>query len=399
MGVTAPTARARRSLASRFDSVTPTRQALLIFAASRVFSSVLLAAMFALATANDWTFASHRINPTFFTFSGSWDSSFYKRIAETGYPTTVPVDGAGNVLPNSWAFLPVFPAIVRALMVTGLPFFTAAVVISLIAGAAATVLLQRLVRTRASAPQARWATVFFCFGPMSFLLQVGYAESLALALTFASLLLLVRRHYLALIPVAAAAALTRPGALAIAVAIGVHLFSRWSGSDRPGWRDRVHIVLAGISVSIAGLAWPVIADSVTGRSGTYLDTEQSWWVGLVGRPGFVPFTPWFIMAGTFLGVVGVVLVVAVVLCFLCWLSRRRMLALGPEIVGFGAAYGVYLFAVFLPQQSIFRLVLPLSPLLADPAFTRTRRRRLVLFWIGVGLQPVAIVTLWFVGFP
>lgn len=63
---------------------------LLIWAASRVVSTLLLATVFVLATANDWTFASYRKDPSFFTFSGSWDASFYRTIAEHGYPAALP---------------------------------------------------------------------------------------------------------------------------------------------------------------------------------------------------------------------------------------------------------------------------------------------------------------------
>jgi hypothetical protein len=55
--------------------------------------------------------------------------------------------------------------------------------------------------------------------------------------------------------------------------------------------------------------------------------------------------------------------------------------------------------VFLPQESIFRLALPLSPLLAADTFTRTARRRRRLLITAIALQPVAIVLLWFIGYP
>jgi hypothetical protein len=143
----------------------------------------------------------------------------------------------------------------------------------------------------------------------------------------------------------------------------------------------------------------VIANAVTSEKNAYLATELSWWVGFVGWQRFIPFAPWFEMAGRYLGAAGVVLVVALATGFVWWLFRRSNRRLGNEIIAFAGSYALYLFAVFLPQESIFRLALPLSPLLAADTFTRTARRRRRLLITAIALQPVAIVLLWFIGYP
>jgi hypothetical protein len=81
------------------------------------------------------------------------------------------------------------------------------------------------------------------------------------------------------------------------------------------------------------------------------------------------------------------------------LTRPSVRALGTEIVAYAASYALYLFAVFLPQQSLFRLLLPLSPLLGAQGLTHSRRARSIVLWVGIALQPVAIVLLWFLGYP
>jgi hypothetical protein len=365
-----------------------------------VISTVLLLAMFMLATAFDWTFASHRTAPDFFTFSGSWDASFYRRIAEGGYPRTLPTDAEGRVLPNPWAFLPVYPMVVRAAMtVTGLPFDPVGVMLSALFGAGAALALYYLLAARVTDRKAFWATAMFCLGPLSFLLQVAYAESLFLLLMFAALLAMVRRHYVAIIPLGVVAAFTRPGVLALSLALGIHLVVRMRSSEPPRPRAIVSILLAGGATAAAGLAWPVIANAVTSEKNAYLATELSWWVGFVGWQRFIPFAPWFEMAGRYLGAAGVVLVVALATGFVWWLFRRSNRRLGNEIIAFAGSYALYLFAVFLPQESIFRLALPLSPLLAADTFTRTARRRRRLLITAIALQPVAIVLLWFIGYP
>lgn len=374
---------------------------LLLWLASRVVSTALLATVYVVATANGWTFASYRRDPSFFTFSGSWDASFYRIIAEHGYPTTLPLDDAGHVAPNAWAFLPVFPALVRVVMpLTGGSFWVAGVLVSALAGAGACVLLYRLVLAVGCSHRARWATALFAFAPTGFLLQVAYAESTFLLLLFGALLALVRRRYWLVAPLGLVAAFTKPGVLALAVALAVHLVVRWVQERRAlPVRDAVAIVVSGLVVAAAGLAWPVIASAVTGRPSAYLDTELSWWVGFVGRQHFAPLTPWFTMAGTWLGPLGIVLVVAVLAGAVWFWWRRDVRALGVDVWAFTASYGLYLVAVFLPQQSLPRLLMPMAPLLGSDVFVRTRRRAVTWLVVGVCLQPVAIVLLWFLGYP
>jgi hypothetical protein len=384
---------------------------LLLWLASRMVSTLLLGTVYLLATANGWHFASYRREPSFATFSGSWDASFYRTIAEHGYPRVLPTDAAGHVVPNPWAFLPLFPGVVRAVMsLTGASFWVAGVLVATLCGAGACVVLFRLVLAVADARRARWATALFAFGATGYLLQVAYAESMFLLLLFGALLALVRRRYGLVAVLGVVAAFTRPGVLALAVAVAVHLVVRWVAARRAAgaaavdgepfpWRERVVVVGTGLVVAAAGLAWPVVASTVTGRPGAYLDTELSWWVGFVGRVDFTPLTPWFLMAGRWLGPAGLVLVVVVLVATAWFLGRRDVRSLGPEVLGFVVAYVAYLVAVFLPQQSLPRLLMPAAPLLGSDVFLATRRRAVGWLVTGVCLQAVAVVLLWFLGFP
>jgi hypothetical protein len=274
------------------------------------------------------------------------------------------------------------------------------VLVATLAGAGACVLLWRLVRAVSDDRRATRATVLFAFAPTGFLLQVAYAESTFLLLLFGALLALVRRRYWLVLPLGLVAAFTKPGVLALAVALAVHLVVRFVQERRAlPVRDAVAIVVAGLGIAAAGLAWPVVASAATGRPDAYLETELSWWVGFVGRQHFAPLTPWFTMASTWLGVTGVVLVVVVLAGALWFWTRRGVRALGVDVVSFTAAYALYLVAVFLPQQSLPRLLAPTAPLLGADVFTVTRRRTIAWLVVGVCLQPVAIVLLWFLGYP
>ncbi|WNY34897.1 hypothetical protein Q9Q99_07370 [Curtobacterium flaccumfaciens] len=242
----------------------------------------------------------------FGAFLVAWDGQYYEQISLHGYPDALPLDAAGNVAQNAWAFLPAFPFTIRALTAsTGVPFDLGAPLVAIVAGLLATFLLHRLVRDRAGHAAAMWAVFFFSCGPLSFLLQVGYAESMFLVLSFGALLALERRRYALLTALGVAAAFTRPGALAIPLVLGVVALVRWVRArretgrvfERFPLREQVGVVAAGLTMVAAGLAWPVIASHVTGTPNAYLETEMSWWVNFIGRVDFVPLTPWFLIAG------------------------------------------------------------------------------------------------------
>jgi hypothetical protein len=257
------------------------------------------------------------------------------------------------------------------------------------------IVLHRLLEPRVGHRSALWAVLLFCFGPLSFVLSVGYAESLSLFLLFSGVLALQRRQYQLVLLTGVVAAFTRPGALALALALAIHLVVRWrterASLDR---RELTRIVVAGAVVAAAGLAWPVVAHLATGEADAYLRTEMAWWVDYVGRPDFVPLTPWFLLAGRWLGVAGIALVLLIVALAAWWLSRPSTARLGHEVHGFVVSFGLYLLAVFLPQQSLFRLLMPMTPLLGTRAVGERPWLRRSLLGAGLVLQPVAAVLLW-----
>jgi len=88
-------------------------------------------------------------------------------------------------------------------------------------------------------------------------------------------------------------------------------------------------------------------------------------------------------------IVLVVLVVAVAALLLRSASVRR---LGPEIRLWSASYLLYLLAVFFPQSSTFRLLMPLSPLWGAVAVPRSR-------WWRLGVLAACLLGQWLWIFP
>ncbi|QIG39793.1 hypothetical protein G5T42_10110 [Microbacterium sp. 4R-513] len=370
----------------------------LVWALGRLVNLALLLTAYAVSQIGHWPFGPDgETAPSFLRFLSGWDADRYGEIASVGYPVMLPVDAAGAVQMNNWAFLPLLPILERVLAsATGMPWQLAGVVISLVASGAACVVLYALLRHVTSARASWWAVVLFSLGPLSFVFVLGYAESLFLLLIFSALLLAVRRRYLLIAPLGVAAAFTRPGALALALALGILLIGRWMlRTEDPLPRSEVvGLVVSGLATATAGLMWPVVADLVTGEPGAYVQTEMAWWVPFLGGGELVPLAPGLVMGWTWLGPLGVLIILGAVAAAFRWIASGPVRALGLEVVGFALSYTLYLFAVFLPTQSLPRLVLPLAPLLADDRLSRTRRRRAWSLAISIALQVVAVFLLW-----
>ena len=342
-----------------------------------------------------WSMGYFRGGADFLSFLASWDTRWYGQVALHGYPTTLPTDAVGNVTYNTWAFLPVFPAISRGVMaVTGLPFGAAGIVVAVLFGAAATLTLHRVLLERFGRTQALWGALFFAFGPLSFLLQVAYAESTFLFFLFLALWFMQRRRYLAMIPFAVVASFVHPGALALAAAIAVQGLHRLWRRHPIAHREWITGVTTILAIVAATLLWPVLASVMSGHPSAYFDTELAWWRAYFGPVIFVPFSPFFLLFGHLAGIWGVVGVVALGAAVLFWVTRRSMRVYGADLWTFVTSYIAYLFAVFLPTQSLLRMLLPLSPLLGHPTLSSTPARRVATLTVSIALQPVAIFLLW-----
>ena len=378
--------------------VVPVTVVLLVgYFAARLVTTGFLAALWAGASSGHWWAAHFDGGAGFLGFLSSWDTRWYERIALHGYPTTLPVDEFGDVKQNPWAFFPVFPTIVRGVtLLTGLDFRIASIVVAVLFGAAATIVLHRVLLLRFRRTQALWGALFFAFGPFSFLLQVGYAESTFAFLLFCALWFMMQRRYLSMLPFALVASFTHPGTLALGAAIGFQGLHRLWRRHPIAHREWITGCVAIAVIVVAALAWPVIVSTATGDPSGYFDTELAWWRQYLGRVIFVPFTPFFLFYGHLWGPIGYVVVAVVLAAVAFWMTRRSTRVYGADLWTFAASYMAYLVAVFLPTQSLLRQLLPLSPLLGHPGLSRTPRRRLVTLAVSIASQPIAIFVLWVV---
>lgn len=357
-----------------------------VFLLSRIVTTTLVLILASVQKANPWT-GDH---PDYFSFANMWDGRWYQIISGWGYPSELPLDATGHVAENAWAFMPVYPGLVRVLMeATGLPWAELAVFVSVVCALGTALLFYRMMIRVLDAGSALFAVALFCFAPLSPLLQFAYAESLYLMLLALALLLLMDRRYALLFPVIAVMALTRPSGLAFALALGLHVVYRFAVRRKDPFPVRERVLAASVTVfsGVMGLAWLLAAAAATGNLMAYTDTELSWRSAYIGHLELMPFTPWFQSADWWLGSpLGPILVALLIVGFAALLFTPAVKRLGVDLRIWVASYALYLLAVFFPQSSVFRLLMPMFPLLGALAVPRSRIYRVALLLIGVALQ-------------
>ncbi len=348
-------------------------QVLVAYAASRVLAGVIieLAARWAQNPAG-----VGNLHPDYLDMVSIWDGEWYRQIAEQGYPPQLPHGEIGTVDYNSWAFFPVFPMLVRLVMVTGLPFSIAASAVNLVAGAAAALVIWRLFSQLPGHAHDRLAVLavaLWCLLPPAPVLQVAYTEALAALLLAATLLLLVRRQYLWAVPVVLLLGLTRAVAAPLVAVVLWHALVRWRARSRDPWPASARWSWGALltATGVSALLWPAVVGFVTGVPDAFFQTQAAWGQ----KPTDGPFLPWLTWAWDQAGLLGVLLLLGAVAAGLHVLVGRHTAWLSTEVRVFGVVYPVYLLAVVRPITSMWRFLLLDLPIAAALASAAARGAR------------------------
>jgi hypothetical protein len=166
---------------------------------------------------------------------GSWDGTWYVRIAQLGYPDHVPAHITYGQIEARAAFFPLFPWLIRVTnhLIPG-DIVVAALVTNVVLGGVFVYLVGRIARHAFDADVARRAMVLTALFPGSVVFSFAYAEALLLVLAAACLLALLQRRWWLAGALGALATFTRPNGVAVVAACVVAAWFAWP-RDRE-WR-------------------------------------------------------------------------------------------------------------------------------------------------------------------
>ncbi len=201
----------------------------------------------------------------------SWDGWWYLGIVRDGYHAAPVVDGYYD-----YAFLPLFPMLVRALSFPW-PAYAGlvAVVLSNVLFVAALVLLVRLGERVLGDERARWGAALLAVSPFAAVFSMAYSESLFLVLSVAAFLAAERdRRALGGVLLGLAALTRLQGAILIAP-LWLVLFLRDGRRTRP---SQAWLLLG----PLAAVAFLVYVAALTGSAGSYGAAQVAWGRGGIG---------------------------------------------------------------------------------------------------------------------
>ena len=292
----------------------------------------------------------------------SWDGQWFRKIAEQGYPTTLPTSH-GQVIENQWGFYPLFPALVRVVMVlTHTSFGVAASILNLTLGSAGMCVLYRMIGSRASKFSAVMTVVVLSSFPSAVVFQAAYSEALCFLLLVSAIWALSRRQYAGVMLFAVLLSLTRPIVLPLALVVVVHGWLRWRARERDPFPRRDRWMIAATAAVVAGSfgLWFAVGWLITGDPHAYV-TSIAAWNRASGNEGTVGFEDWLThaFAGNWPVLVAIVLAVGLQ-CYFLFRPAARLWA--PELRGWSLSYGAFLLLTTWPQSSVTRhLIMAIVP--------------------------------------
>ena len=336
-----------------------------------------------------YQFSAHPDSPGYLRLITNWDGQWFERIATNGYHLPAAGDPHGKDALWTFAFLPVFPTLVGAMMtVTGLSFGVCATIVNLIAGGAAMVVMFVLVERTAGRFAAGVTVLFVNAFVAAPLFQSAYSESISLLLVCTALLLIARRRYGWAVAAVLLLSLTRLVTPPLAVVVVVHAFVRYRNRAKDPIRRGEIVgmaVLAVVSAASVSL-WSTITNAITsGVKATGADRGSVSNAVAAGRFG------WFTNAYEHIGWIGVIGLALLVVLFVVLALSKLTRTWGVELRTWFAIYPIFLLFVAGVHTGMLRYILlafPLGLLLIgspEPGTIPRKRAALVVAVCAVSL--------------
>lgn len=261
------------------------RAPLVAWAASRLL--ILAASLAASAAFGVPTRGVDPAVPGGLTQIGGWDTTWYLDVARHGYAHDT--GQVGDVFTNL-AFFPLMPAIMAAFLAVGLNPFIGALVVSNLAFLGALLALHAVTERRMGAEAADRAVWVLALAPPALYCSMAYTEGVAVLCAAGAALLAMRGRWALAGLTAAAAALTRPTGIIVALLVGLLALH----APGPGRLRRAAVgVLPAVAAVAAFLGWMAVA---RGSALLPLEAQRAWDRGQLGV-GLVTAAPREITAG------------------------------------------------------------------------------------------------------
>lgn len=228
-------------------------------------------------------YVGHRNGKSLHSMLSAWDGQWMLALAGRGYdhiPADL-TDAHGQLTPDTaYAFFPGYPMVVRVVgTVPGMSTFAAAILTSLVAGAAATVAAYRIGRWCAL---RRWPederrgdraglimAVLFATTPMSVVLTMAYTEAIYCAFAGWALWMILEKRWIAAGLLTMCAGLSRTTAVGLIAVLLIAAFL----SRREGWRPWVGAALA----PLGWLFWMVFVGIRVGAPTGWFRVQSNGW--------------------------------------------------------------------------------------------------------------------------
>ena len=375
---------------------------LTIFVVARIYGVVIIAfaSRYQVALPSPdhpgiYQFSAHPDSPGYLGLITNWDGQWFERIATNAYHLPAAGDPHGKDALWAFAFLPVFPTLVGAMMtVTGLSFGVCVTIVNLIAGGTAMVVMFVLVERLAGRFAAGVTVLFVNSFVAAPLFQAAYSESIALLLVCTALLLLARRRYGWAVVAVLLLTLTRLVTPPLAVVVLVHAFVRYRNRSKDPIRRGEIVgmaVLAVVSAASVSL-WSTITNAITsGVKATGANRGSVSNAVASGRFG------WFTNAYEHIGWIGVIGLALLVVLFVVLALSRLTRSWGVELRAWFAIYPIFLLFVAGVHTGMVRYLLlafPLGLLLIGSPEPGTIPRRRAALVVAVCIISLALQIPW-----
>ena len=331
-------------------------------------------------------------SPPYLSAITNWDGQWFFRIVEQGYDLTA-VTSDEQFARTFTLRPPLFPMTIRAVMwATGLGFGAAATLVNLLVGSVTVLLLYRLIEPTAGRFVAGSAVALLCTFVSAPVLQLAYADGLALMLIVLTILLIARRRYWFAVVAILALTMTRYVTPPLAVVLAAHAWTRFRNrQDAPISRGDVVAMTAVFATATAGLfAWSTILRVWLGDTGAESGHDSVTSIQRAGLGWFGQAYQRFGPAGV--GLVVVFLVILVALAYTpgasSWgVETRTWLWAYPAFLAVGTTVHAGQLRYFLLDFPLVLLLVSAIPRRASP----NARLAIVTFACMVGL---ALQWLW-----